>query len=90
MNRNYKTIRQISQTLNLAKWADARETSLPVAAAIHAIADDRRDANAIWEAPTHAEYDHVEMALQEYADHGDCNGGIHNWGEETITVYATA
>jgi len=88
MNRNYKTIRQISQSIDLAKWADARETSLPVAAAIHAVADGRRDADAIWECPTAVEYDHVEMALEEYATHGDCEEGSHNWGCDTITVYA--
>ena len=52
INRNY-------QTPTVAPgWAERRETHPAVAMAIHAIADDRRSAEAIWEDPTKAEWDH--------------------------------
>lgn len=65
MNRNYTT-----PTVD-TRWADSRETDMAVATAIHAIADSKRSAEAIWDDPTQAELDHVTMALEEYVRHGD-------------------
>jgi len=65
MSRNYKT------PTVAPEWANSRETDMAVAVAIHAIADSRRSAEAIWEAPTPAEWDHVTMVVEEYVSHGD-------------------
>lgn len=72
-----------------AEWAAARETHIAVATAIHAIADDKRSAEAIWEEPTPAEWDHVTMAVQNYIDNGVFRAeddGRYNWGQEAITL----
>ena len=83
MNRNYKTP-TVSQ-----EWASSRNTDMAVARAIHAIADDKRSPEAIWEAPTPAEWDHVRMAVEEYVAHGDF-GFEHrySWGDEHISIGA--
>lgn len=47
-------------------WADSRETHIAVATAIHAISDDSRTAEMIWEDPTAAEWDQVCMAVENY------------------------
>ena len=84
-NRNYSTP-SISR-----EWGNSRETHPAVAVAIHAIADGNRSAEAIWEAPTAAEWDHVTMAVQEYVSNGDfppeCEGR-YSWGMETVEVAA--
>ena len=82
MNRNYNTPKVA------ADWANTRNTHLAVATAIHAIADASRSAEAIWEAPTAAEWDHVCMAVQEYIAHGDfaADDAGYAWGEETVTA----
>ncbi|MDG3089182.1 hypothetical protein P7F88_25300 [Vibrio hannami] len=64
MNRNYR-----HQTLH-PNGLTAR-TDMVVAVAIHAIADGKRTAEQIWEAPTANEWDHVCMAVEEYIRHGD-------------------
>lgn len=46
-----------------ADWASSRRTDMAVATAIHAIASDARSPEAIWDAPTPAEWDHVAGAL---------------------------
>jgi hypothetical protein len=71
------------------EWADSRNTSFSVAIAIHAISDEGRSPEAIWEAPTPAEWDHVAMAVEEYVSHGYFAAepaGEYAWGIETITV----
>lgn len=72
-----------------AEWVNSRETHIAVATAIHAIADDKRTAEAIWEDPTPAEWDHVTMAVQNYIDNGVFpteDDGRYNWGQEAITL----
>jgi hypothetical protein len=74
-------------TAETTAWAETRETHPAVAAAIHAIASDKRSAEAIWEAPTHIEWDHVAMAVEEYVVNGDFpaeDDGLYQWGQETI------
>jgi hypothetical protein len=82
MNRNYATPHVDAQ------WAASRETAMPVAVAIHAIADARRSPEAIWEAPTPAEFEHVQMAVAEYVRHGDFPAEPDGfaWGLETVRV----
>lgn len=72
-------------------WADSRETSMAVATAIHAIADSKRSAEAIWEDPTPAEWDHVTMAVEEYVQAGifpAADDGRYPWGCETVKIAA--
>ena len=80
MSRNYET------PAVAADWADTRETAMPVAVAIHAIASGTRTPETIWQAPTAAEWDHVCMAVQEYIDHGDFDADPagYSWGQETV------
>jgi hypothetical protein len=82
MPRNYRT-----PTVT-AEWANSRETDMAVATAIHAIADSKRSPEAIWEAPTTTEWDHVTMAVEEYVREGDFefdpNG--YCWGLETVHI----
>lgn len=82
MSRNYDT-----PTVDKS-WADSRETHMAVARAIHAVADSKRSAQAIWEAPTPAEWDHVAMAVAEYVAHGDfpVDSEGYSWGLETIKL----
>lgn len=83
MNRNY------SQPTVAKEWASSHETHMAVATAIHAISDASRSPEAIWEAPTPAEWDHVCMAVEEYVNNGDFTAepdGRYPWGEETIHV----
>ena len=82
MNRNYETPRVDPQ------WANSRDTHMAVAVAIHAIGDQRRSPEAIWEAPTPAEWDHVEMAVGEYVSHGDFEAELdgYSWGQETVRL----
>lgn len=72
-----------------AEWANSRETHIAVATAIHAIADDKRTAEAIWEDPTQAELDHVTMAVQNYVDNDVFpaeEDGRYSWGQEAVTL----
>ena len=83
MNRNYPTPKVCPQ------WADCRNTDMIVAVAIHAIADANRSPEQIWDDPTSAEYDHVLVAIEEYATHGDYPfEGAYNWGEHRFTIHA--
>jgi hypothetical protein len=80
MNRNYKT-----PTVDEA-WATSRETDMPVAVAIHAIASHDRTPETIWEDPTPDEWQHVQMAVQEYVGHDDfpADPSGYCWGQETV------
>lgn len=72
-----------------AEWATSRETHAAVAMAIHAIADESRSPEAIWEGPTPAEWDHVAMAVEDYIDNGlfpQEPDGRYPWGGETIVI----
>jgi hypothetical protein len=82
MSRNYST------PTVAAEWANSRETDMAVATAIHAIADSKRTADAIWEAPTPAEWDHVVMAVDEYVRNGDFSfdASGYRWGHETVRI----
>ena len=84
-NRNYAT------PIVDREWSNSRETHPAVAVAIHAIADRKRSADAIWRAPTPDEWDHVVVAVEEYLIHGDFDrepDGQYSWGwgAETITL----
>lgn len=74
-----------------AEWADVRNTHIAVATAIHAIAGPGRTPEQIWEDPTHAEWDHVAQAVENYVacDKFDAeDDGRYAWGEETIQLAA--
>ena len=83
MNRNYETP---LASADLADWARTRETHMAVATAIHAIASRNRSPEAVWEAPTPAEWDHVAMAVEEYVRHDDFayDPDGYAWGLETV------
>lgn len=82
MSRNYRT------PPVAAEWANSRETDMAVATAIHAIADSNRSPEAIWEAPTQAEWDHVVMAVEEYVRNGDVpfDASGYCWGQEVVRI----
>lgn len=85
MNRNYNTPSVDRE------WANSRETHMAVATAIHAIADAERSPEAIWDAPTPAEWDHVTRAVEEYVTHGDFpaeRDGKYSWGMESVIMEA--
>lgn len=71
-----------------SQWAHCRNTHHAVATAIHAIASGDRTPDAIWEAPTAAEWDHVHMAVEDYVLHGDYaySARGYQWGEEAVHV----
>src|SRR5208282_4116110 len=71
------------------QWATSRETHMAVATAIHAITDRTRTPEAIWEAPTATEWDHVAMAVSEYVTAGDFEpeaNDRYQWGQEAISL----
>jgi hypothetical protein len=80
MTRNYRN------TAVPAAWCDSRKTDQIVARAIHAIADESRTPEMIWEAPTAAEDQHIEMACQEYVRFGDFEPGEYRWGLERVYI----
>ena len=44
---------------------------------------------AIWEAPTAAEWDHVAMAVENYVDNGVFSAepdGRYAWGQESVVI----
>lgn len=88
-NRNYNTLQQLDVSLaGITLWADTRETDLVVAVAIHAVADDRRSPEAIWEDPTPNENGHVAIAVEEYLVHGDYDrsaDGRYCWGQSHVS-----
>lgn len=70
-------------------WAESRNTHPAVAMAIHAMIGPGRTPQQIWEAPTHAEYDHVAMAVENYVNAGVFpaeDDGRYPWGVETIVI----
>lgn len=90
-SRNYQSIRQVRESIDydLDQWAASRETSLAVAAAIHALADSERTPDQIWQAPTQNEWINVPLAVAEYVAHGDVKAGDDGrycWGEERIEL----
>lgn len=88
MSRNYKALQALDITSQeLEIWASSHETDTVVALAIHAIADDSRNPDAIWEDPTPAEWDHALMAVQEYVANGDYpEQDEYHWGEESFRL----
>jgi len=82
MSRNY-TAPTVSDA-----WANDRNTDMAVAVAIHAIADNKRTPEAIWELPTRAEWEHVAMAIEEYVREGDFefDPSGYCWGQETVRI----
>ena len=90
MYRNYRTLGQMGMTpKNLREWAALHKTSEAVSCAIHAIADERRAPDDIWEAPTAAELGHVRRAVEEYVAYRDFPGSLDDeflWDSSRITV----
>jgi hypothetical protein len=86
MNRNFPCAYDM-ELEDVREWAQSRETALPVAVAIWAIADGQRTAQRIWEKPTPSEWDQITMALDEYLRHGDfarSPDGLYKWGPEHV------
>jgi len=76
-------------TMNYAAWAESHETHIAVATAIHAIADDRRSADEIWEAPTPAEVKRVKKMVADSVKAGTFPrepDGRYYWGEYMIVI----
>jgi hypothetical protein len=72
-----------------ADWASSRETHPAVAVAIYAISDSSRSPEAIWEAPTNDEWDHVAMAVENYVANDVFEAeddGRYPWGGECIVI----
>ena len=84
----FRTVQQLDITADqLQQWAASRETDEAVALAIHAIADDLRTPEAIWESPTLAESDHVAMAVQNYVAAGLYPlASSYRWGEALVDI----
>ncbi len=90
MNRNFPCVYDL-ELEDVREWAQSRETALPVAVAIWAIADGERTAQRIWERPTPSEWDQVTMALDEYLRHGDfarSPDGFYKWGADQVRCLA--
>ena len=90
MNANINYDVKISPA-EAAIWGESRETDPVVAAAIHSIATPNRSAQAIWESPTSAEFDKVEMAVQSFISAGlyEANeDGRYDWGSMICSVRA--
>ena len=93
-NRNYLSPSQVRDRFGLVRgdiesWSDTRETSVPVAYAIHAISDKSRSPEEIWADPTPTECGHVMIAVTEYVRRHDFpanDDGRYFWGEDTITI----
>lgn len=86
-SRNYPKPESLATRSQLRAFGAPRETHEAVVAAIFAIASSKRPADAIWTAPTPAEWDHVTMAVQEYITHGDFEPeDSYSWGQEAITL----
>ena len=58
MNRNFPCAYDM-ELEDVREWAQSRETALPVAVAIWAIADGQCAAQRIWEKPTPSEWDQI-------------------------------
>lgn len=88
MASQYKTLRQIDLTREeLKAWAGCRETSIEVALAIHAIADESRTPETIWADPTRGEWDNVLMAVENYVASGEFEAeDRYHWGEESFSL----
>ena len=69
-------------------WASTRNTDMAVAVAIHAIASHDRTPEAIWDAPTSAEYDHVATAIENYVANNvfAAQPDGYCWGQETVRL----
>jgi hypothetical protein len=86
---NYPTPSSIGTLNQFRAWGNPRETDEVVVAAIFAIADSNRSADAIWESPTPAEFDHVKMAVEEYVREGyfaEREDGCYHWGQEKVCI----
>lgn len=87
MNRNYP--RYSRPTGSAEQAAISCSTSVEVWAAIELIAGmTGRSALDVWNNPTRAESDNVEMAMGDWCAHGDIEPGTYDWGCEKIEVYA--
>lgn len=70
-------------------WCQEHETHRAVAMAIHAISDAARSPEAIWADPTSAEWDHVQMAVENYVGAGIIpaeEDGRYHWGQEVVRI----
>lgn len=74
-------------------WSDNRHTHPAIVQAIFAVADDERDPDAIWAAPTRAEWQRIAELVAEYVDDGDfaLEAGRFAWGQfETLRLWPRA
>jgi len=86
---NDMTYLQYATPVVSAEWAASRETHIAVATAIHAMSGPGRSAEAIWEAPTAAEWNHVCMAVENFVSAGVFaaeDDGQYPWGGETVVL----
>lgn len=88
MNRNYKTQCKLDVPESVFKtWRETRNADAPVTLAIHAISNGTRSPDEIWQDPTQAECENVEMAVSEYISHGDFEAQIeYRWGDYRFTL----
>lgn len=85
MNRNYPRYTRPADSSE--QKAIACHTSLEVWAAIELIAEmNSRNAADVWENPSRAENDNIEMCLNDWCIHGDIDPGVYAWGCEKIEV----
>jgi hypothetical protein len=76
-----------------SEWSTRHHTHMAVASAIHAIADQSRDAEEIWEHPTESERGDVVMLVADYLAHGAFSRTRDNkyaWGPGDIEIPAFA
>lgn len=73
------------------EWAERHDTHMAVATAIHAIADQNRSVEEIWQHPTPAERNHVAALVASYLEHGAFSPTADHkyaWGAEAIAIPA--
>jgi hypothetical protein len=72
-----------------SEWSRRHHTHMAVASVIRAIADQSRDAEAIWKHSTDSERGHVAMLLADYLARGAFSrtrGDKYAWGREKIEI----
>lgn len=73
--------------LTYERWAASRETDLCVAAAIHQLETEDRDADKIWEDPTEAEMAAVDEQVAEWVRDGTVEPqDAYCWGQAKVVV----
>ena len=89
MKRSYQVPGSLATLDQLRAFGQSHQTHEAVVAAIFAICDSKRTAEAIWQHPTAAEWDNVCTAVKEYVTHGDFPAeiqGHYPWGQGAVEV----